>query len=519
MAQLLAPIAVRRGDAPALIDESGETSWRDFDLRVNRLIHALRARGLPVGSRIAVVSGNRREYFEVLCAAAHAGWIVVPVNWHFAAEEVSYVLENSDARVLVADVRFQELAETAVCGNDAVETRLLVGGPPGGGFEAYEDFLASGSPDEPADQGLGGVMFYTSGTTGRPKGVISSTYAQAGGPLTVMEMMFKGFAGMLGIPEDGVTLLAGPLYHSAQWAFSMFPLGSGSTIVMRHKFDAAETLELIDRHGVTNVHLVPTQFIRMLRLAPEVREAFSGASLKAVWHGGAPCPEGVKREMIGWWGPVVTEYYGGTEGAIVSLISAEEWLERPHSVGRPVGTVEVRVVDEEGRRCPAGQPGQIYLKSRIGMDFEYHKEPEKTAGAHLGPGVFTLGDVGYLDDEGYLHLSDRKIDMIISGGVNIYPAEIESVLSDHPKVRDVAVFGIPHEEFGEQVKAAVELVDDCQPSDELADELIATCRERLAGYKAPRSVDFLDALPRHPTGKLYKRLLRDPYWEGHTRKI
>ena len=519
MTQLFGPIAARRGDAPALIDEFGETSWRDFDARVNRLIHALRGRGLPVGARIGVLSGNRREYFEVLCAAAHAGWIVVPINWHFAAEEVSYVLENSDAQALVADGRFADLAVEAVASRDAVKTRIVAGGDPPEGFESYEDFLASGAAEEPADQGLGGVMFYTSGTTGRPKGVISSTYAKPGGPVAVMELMFKGFGGMLGIPEDGVTLLAGPLYHSAQWAFSMFPLGGGSTIVMRHKFDAAETLELIDRHGVTNIHLVPTQFIRLLRLDAAARDRFSGASLEAVWHGAAPCPHGAKKAMIDWWGPVVTEYYGGTEGAIVSLIGAEDWLRKPDSVGKPVGTVEVLVIDDAGRSCPPGQSGQLYLKSRIGMDFEYHKEPDKTAGAHLEPGVFTLGDVGYLDDEGFLHLSDRKIDMIISGGVNIYPAEIESVLADHPKVRDVAVFGIPDEEFGEQVKAAVELVDECQPSDELAEELIASCRERLAGYKAPRSVDFLDALPRHPTGKLYKRLLRDPYWEGRSRKI
>ncbi|MGI9589741.1 MAG: AMP-binding protein, partial [Myxococcota bacterium] len=251
MAELLAPIAARRGAAPAVIDEFGETSWRDFDARVNRLIHALRARGLPVGARISVLSGNRREYFEVLCAAAHAGWIVVPINWHFAAEEVRYVLENSDSRALVADDRFAALAAESVAGLDAVETRLAVGAEPSDapdGFEPYEEFLAAGSESEPADQGLGGVMFYTSGTTGRPKGVVSSTYAQAGGPLAVMELMFKGFGGMLGIPQDGVTLLTGPLYHSAQWAFSMFPLGLGSTVVMRHRFDAAETLELIDRY-------------------------------------------------------------------------------------------------------------------------------------------------------------------------------------------------------------------------------------------------------------------------------
>jgi long-chain acyl-CoA synthetase len=223
--------------------------------------------------------------------------------------------------------------------------------------------------------------------------------------------------------------------------------------------------------------------------------------------------------MIDWWGPILTEYYGGTEGAIATLISSPEWLERPDSVGKAIPVAEVLIVDDEGKPCPPGTPGQIYLKSKVGMDFEYHKEPEKTAGAHLEPGVFTLGDVGYLDEEGYLHLSDRKIDMIISGGMNVYPAEVESVMVDHPAVRDVAVFGIPDEEFGEQVKAAVELVDEVEASDRLASALIAHCREHLAGYKTPKSIDFVEALPRHATGKLYKRLLRDPYWEGHDRKI
>jgi long-chain acyl-CoA synthetase len=324
---------------------------------------------------------------------------------------------------------------------------------------------------------------------------------------------------MLGTPDAGRTLLCGPLYHSAQWAFSNFPLGAGSSVVMRHKFDAAETLELIDAHEITNVHLVPTQFIRMLKLPEEQRNAFDGSSLRIVWHGAAPCPPDVKRRMIEWWGPIVTEYYGGTEGAIVSLIGAQEWLAHPTSVGKPVATIDVLVVDDAGRACETGQSGNLYLKSKIGMDFEYHKEPEKTAGAHLEPGVFTLGDIGFFDEEGYLHLSDRKIDMIISGGVNIYPAEIEGVLIGHTAVRDVAVFGIPDEEFGEQVKAAVELAPGHAASPELAEELMAYCRDHLAGYKTPRSIDFEEQLPRHPTGKLYKRLLRDPYWEGMERRI
>ena len=299
----------------------------------------------------------------------------------------------------------------------------------------------------------------------------------------------------------------------------MFPLGAGSRVVIQHKFDAAEVLRLIDEHAVTNIHLVPTQFIRMLALPERTRSAFDGSSLQLVWHGAAPCSPRVKRDMIDWFGPIITEYYGGTEGAIVSLISSAEWLEHPTSVGKPVDTVEDLVVDDDGQPCGTGQSGNLYLKSRIGMDFEYHKEPEKTAGAHLEPGVFTLGDVGFFDEDGYLHLSDRKIDMIISGGVNIYPAEIEGVLAGHPAVGDVAVFGIPDEEFGEQVKAAVELNPGFEASHDLAEQLMAYSRDHLAGYKTPRSIDFEEALPRHPTGKLYKRKLRDRYWEGMDRKI
>ena len=445
--------------------------------------------------------------------------LVVPINWHFHAEEVAYVLENSDARAFLVDERFGELATTAAAGARGLCVRVQIGGEPSEGFAGYEEWLAAEPEGEPAGQGLGGVMFYTSGTTGRPKGVRSSGRVELGGPIAGQKFIYRGFSAILKAPEGGVTLLCGPLYHSAQWAFSQFPLGTGSCVVMQQQFDAAQTLELIDRYRVTNVHMVPTQFIRLLKLPREEREAFDGSSLEIVWHGAAPCPTEVKRRMIEWWGPIITEYYGGTEGAIVSLIDSGEWLERPTSVGKPIAMVDVLVVDDDGKPCPPGQTGQLYLRSKVGMDFEYHKEPDKTAGAHLEPGVFTLGDVGYLDEDGYLHLSDRKIDMIISGGVNIYPAEIEGVLIEHPAVRDVAVFGVPDEEFGEQIKAAVELADGRVGSDELATELIDFCRDHLAGYKAPRSIDFEQALPRHPTGKLYKRLLREPYWKGLDRQI
>jgi long-chain acyl-CoA synthetase len=334
-------------------------------------------------------------------------------------------------------------------------------------------------------------------------------------------MMFVGKAivGNLGMPEAGRTLLVGPVYHSAQWAFSFLPLLAGNAVVMRHGFDAEETLDLIDDHEITNIHLVPTQFVRLLRVDEERRERFDGSSLQAVWHGAAPCSPDTKRAMIAWWGEKISEYYGSTESAIISTISAAEWLERPGSLGQPLPNLEVRVVKEDGSVAAAGESGQLYFRNQMGTDFEYHKDPEKTKAAHLEPGVFSVGDIGYLDPDGYLYMSDRKIDMIISGGVNIYPAEIEGVLVAHSSVADAAVFGIPNEEFGEEVKAAVELLPGFSASEELAETLRAHCRDHLAGYKTPRSVDFEDELPRHPTGKLYKRILRDRYWEGHARKI
>ncbi|MBT4161253.1 MAG: AMP-binding protein, partial [Gammaproteobacteria bacterium] len=343
--------------------------------------------------------------------------------------------------------------------------------------------------------------------------------AQIGAPVETLKMMSDGMSGILDLPPEGRSLLVGPVYHSAQWAYSFLPMLDGSSVVMRHKFDEAETLRLIDDYQITNTHLVPTQFTRMLRLDDNVRADFQGKSLTVVWHGAAPCPPEIKRQMIDWWGPVINEYYGSTEGSIVTTVSSEDWLTKPGTLGKPTPIMEVTIIKEDGSPAETGEPGQIYVRNIMGSDFEYHNAPEKTAAAHLEPGVFTFGDIGYLDEDGYLYMSDRKIDMIISGGVNIYPAEIESVLINHPTVLDAAVFGIPNEEFGEEVKAAVELADGVLADDQLAEDLIAHCREHLASYKIPRSVDFETSLPRHPTGKLLKRLLRDRYWEGSGRTI
>jgi long-chain acyl-CoA synthetase len=521
IAYLTKSVAERKGDAIALVDEHGETTWSEFDSRVNRLVHALRDNGLTTGDTIALMCGNRREFFEVTLACGHAGLIVVPVNWHWVASELAYVIDDSDAAALFVESRYAAVAAEACADDRAARctTRVVIGEPAPAGFAAYETFLVGGGPEEPEGQCSGGPMFYTSGTTGFPKGVRSSVTATGHDP-EVVALVAQVAVAMLAIPTDGVTLLEGPAYHSAQWALSVLPLiGAASTVVMRQHFDPAETLELIDRYHVTNIHLVPTQFIRLLKLPDDVRAGFDGGSLVSVIHGAAPCPIEVKQKMIDWWGPVITEYYGGTEGGFLTTVTGEEWRARPGTLGRPTSRTELVIVAEDGHVCAAGEPGQIYFKSLIGADFTYHKAPEKTEAAHLAPGVGTLGDIGYLDDDGYLFMSDRKIDMIISGGVNIYPAEIESVLVGHPAVADAAVFGIPDDEMGEQVKAAVELIAGTTASDELAAELMAFARHHLAGYKAPKTIDFEEHLPRHPTGKLYKRLLRDPYWEGSGRTI
>jgi long-chain acyl-CoA synthetase len=503
MARLLLS-SLDRTEFPALIDERGETSWSDLNGRVNRLIAVIRAHGVGPGERVAMLSGNRREMFEVFLAVAHTGVLVVPINWHFSADEVEYVVENSGSKLLLVDPAFAAHAS-------GVAVPILA-------FEStYESALAQSSSAEPDDQSMGGVMFYTSGTTGRPKGVANSAFA-AGVPPEVYELMAAGMVN-IGFPAKGRTLLCGPGYHSAQWAFSFFPLIGGSSVVMQHRFDPEEMLELIDRHQITNVHLVPTQFVRALRSSDERKRAFDGSSLQLALHGAAPCSPEVKRQMIEWWGPKVTEYYGATEGGVVSLITADEWMTRPGSVGRPMANMTVRIVTEEGVDAGPTTPGVIHVRNAMGSDFEYLGEPEKTAEAHSVAGFFTLGDIGYLDGDGYLFLSDRKIDMIISGGVNIYPAEIEGVITGHPVVVDAAVIGVPNDEFGEEVKAVIQLAPGSSWSPELAAEVDALLRSRLAGYKVPRSWDVVETMPRSEAGKLLKRQIRAPYWEAAGRSI
>jgi len=509
MAMLTSGFAANRRDDWALIDEFGTTTWAELDERVNRLVNAWRDRGVVNGSTIAVVLGNRREWFEVALGGAHGGVTYVPVNWHFVADELAYLFGDAGAVAVVVDERYAAAVAAALTDERSRSVEVVIGvgsdvpadlrARPG--YMAYEELLASGSPEEPSEQRLGGPMFYTSGTTGRPKGVRGAL--SGGGELTpdIMQLVAAGFGQMMPVP--GRTLLCGPFYHSAQWAFSFLPMIGGSSVVMQH----------------TNLHLVPTQMSRLLDLPDERREAFDGGSLRSVLHGAAPCPPSVKRAVIEWWGPVVTEYYGGTEGGFLAVISAEEWLERPGSVGRPLPVVEVRIVGDDGCELAPGETGEIWFRNLLGSDFEYHRAPDKTAAAHREGGFGTLGDVGHLDEDGYLHLSDRKIDMVVSGGVNIYPAEVEGVLAEHPAVADVAVFGIPDDDMGESVHAAVSLRSGRSWDESLRAELDEWCRANLAGFKRPRSYEVHDELPRVEAGKLAKRQLRDPWWVGRDRSI
>ncbi|MBI1251858.1 MAG: AMP-binding protein [Alphaproteobacteria bacterium] len=524
MAVLTREYAQTRGEEAALIDARGQTAWGALDPRVNALVNGLRARGLAAGDTVAVVIGNRREWFEIALACAHGGWTYVPVNWHWAPDELAYVFQDAGAKAVFVEAMFADAVATALRDprGAGVACVFAVDGADGPLRHEpraidFEALIASASTEEPADQAMGGPMFYTSGTTGRPKGVRGSLSGAASMPPEMLKMIGGGFAQWVPIP--GRTLLCGPFYHSAQWAFSFLPMIAGSSVVMQHKFDAAEALDLIDRHRVTNIHLVPTQMKRFLDVPDAAKARFSGDSLAIAIHGAAPCPPSVKRAMIDWWGPKIAEYYGSTEGSIISWITSADWLEKGGSVGKPMPNVEVLVVDDDGKPVEPGKDGALYFRNLMGTDFAYHNDPEKTAAAHLAPGVFTTGDIGRIDADGFLWLSDRKIDMIISGGVNIYPAEIEGALNAHPAVEDCAVIGVPDDEFGENVKALVCVKEGAPADDALAADLIAHCRTLLAGYKAPKSVDFIDAIPRSAAGKILKKPLRDPYWAGRERRI
>lgn len=505
--------AATRPNHPAVIMGLGGevVTYGDLEARANRLARLLRRRGLQPGDGIAVLLPNQARFFEVTWAAQRAGLYYTPVNRHLTADEVAYVVNDSGARAVVTT----RLLADVVRAPPRVALRLAMDGTVEG-WEPYEDAVAREPATPLPDASEGSEMLYSSGTTGRPKGIRRPL---AGLPLgdsaSVHVQIALGLGRLYAADERAVYLCPAPLYHGAPLVTSMAMQRLGATVVLMERFDPVEALRLIERHRVTHAFFVPTMFVRLLKLPEEERRRYDLSSLRWATHAGAPCAVEVKRQMMAWWGPVLYEYYAGTENVGSTTIGPEEWLAHPGSVGRP--TTEVHVVGEDGEEVPPGVPGTIYFAG--GVDFAYHNDPEKTASIRHPRGWRTLGDVGWVDEESWLYLTDRAIDMIVSGGVNIYPREVENVLVLHPEVADVAVLGVPDAEFGEAVKAVVQPVDLAGAGPALATELIAYCRERLAAFKCPRSVDFEPALPRDPNGKLYKRRLKDRYWQGRATRI
>jgi fatty-acyl-CoA synthase len=469
-----------------------------------RAAHAMRSLGAEPGACVAIMMENHRCYLELAWAAQRAGLRYIAISPRLTASEVAYVLEDSGTCLLFVSETTAAVAREAARHVPAVSARIAVDGDVAG-FESYDGLVAAQPATPPDDEAEGLEFLYSSGTTGRPKAIKADLALDPiGTPPALVPLLRR----LYGFGSDTVYLSPAPLYHSAPLRFNMAIHRLGGTTIVMDSFDAASTLELIERHAVTHAQMVPTMFIRMLRLPDDERLGHDLSSLRALIHAAAPCPVDVKREMIEWLGPIIYEYYSATELYLLTAIGPQESLARPGSVGRAqVGTPHV--LDDDGNELAPGEAGTIW--SEGGPSFEYHNAPEKTAESRNARGWTTVGDVGYLDADGYLYLTDRKADMIIAGGVNIYPQEAENVLVTHAAVTDAAVFGIPHPELGEEVKGVVQVGVGASPSPALEAELLSYCHQRLAKYKCPRTIDFVDQLPREPTGKLYKRLLRERY--------
>jgi len=509
--------AARHPEKPATIMAgSGErVSYRELDERSNRLAQYMAELGLRPGDHVALFMENHPRYLEVYWAAVRSGLYLTTVNRYLTGEEAAYIVDDCEARLLVTSKALAEPAGELLAAIPRCEARLMVDGTIPG-YESYEESTAGCSSQPLPDRLRGASMLYSSGTTGRPKGIRRPL---SGAKVDDPDPALGLFQGLFRFAGDTVYLSPAPMYHSAPLAFSSLVQAIGGTVVVLEKFDAALTLRAIERYRCTDAQFVPTMFSRILKLPEAERAQHDTSSLRSAIHAAAPCPERVKQAMIDWWGPILVEYYGGTEFNGLTFLRSDEWLAHRGSVGKAVyGTLHV--CDDAGEELRVGETGLVYFELEK-MPFEYHNAPEKTKEAQHPnhPNWSALGDVGYLDGEGYLYLTDRKSYMIISGGVNIYPAEIENVLITHPSVIDVAVFGVPNEEFGEEVKAVVQLHEGVEGSPTLEAEILAFAREHLAHYKCPRSVDFEAELPRLPTGKLYKRLLRDRYWGRRDSRI
>jgi long-chain acyl-CoA synthetase len=508
-------IAEQRPEYVAVVDpDATEVGYAELASKANQYALGLRALGLRRGDAVVLLQPNGAELLAAYFAAMQTGLYVVAVNWHLVASEISYLLTDSGAKAFIAHERFADAAVTAADQSGLPShARFAVGSVPG--FRPVAELAKGDGATRPPGRTSGSPMLYTSGTTGKPKGVRRPLSGADPDDVPPAATWFFGIFGLHAF-DDHVHLCGSPLYHTAVLNFVAISIQLGHTAVLMDRWEPEEMLRLIEKHRVTHSHLVPTQFRRLLALPENVRARYDMSSLRNVIHGAAPCPLEVKRRMLEWWGPVITEYYAATEGG-GTAIDGEEWLRKPGSVGRPWPGSTVTVLDDDGAAVPAGEVGTVYMKMGTST-FEYHGDQRKTRDARVGD-LFTLGDVGYLDEDGYLYLCDRKNDMIISGGVNIYPAEIEGELVMHPKVADVAVFGVPHDDWGEEIKAVVQPADGVEPDADLTAEILEYARGRLAKFKLPRSIDYVEELPRDPNGKLYKRTLRAPYWEGRDRAI
>lgn len=499
-------------------DTVASLTWKQLDDRSNQIARFFSSQGLREGDHVAVFLENNLVYFEVAWAALRSGLHMTPVNRYLTAEEAGYIIDDCDAKACVASARLAEVAQGLPHHAPRCTTWLMTGGTVNG-FQDYEKLRDSTSAARQERQPLGALMFYSSGTTGRPKGIHRSLPG-----VQIDEIDETGARGTLqallwGFGPETTYLSPAPLYHSAPISFCLAVQTLGGHVIVLPRFDALDALAAIEKHRVTHSQWVPTMFSRMLKLDEQVRGGFDLSSHKTAIHAAAPCPQEVKQQMMDWWGPIIYEYYAGSELNGFTHVTPEEWLERPGTVGKSLmGTIHI--CDESGKPLDVREPGMIYFEQPE-VEYAYFKDEQKTKDSQHPEHAnwTTLGDVGYLDEEGYLYLTDRATFMIVSGGVNIYPQEIEDLLILHPKVEDVAVIGVPNEEMGEEVKAVVQLAEDVEPSEKLSAELIELTRERLAHYKCPKSVDFDPQLPRLPTGKLYKRLLKDRYWGKHDSRI
>ncbi len=500
---------------PAIVmATSGEVvTYGQLDERSNQGAQLLRSLGLARGDHIAICMENNAHYHAIAWAAQRSGIYYTAVSSRLTTPEVEYIVDDCDAKVFITSREKAELGKELLGKCPKLIARYAVNGDVPG-HERWETATAKQPKTPIADESEGGPMLYSSGTTGRPKGVKHPLPEIAiGQPVPGLLMLIMG---LYKATPESIYLSPAPLYHSAPLGFTMSMLRIGSTVVVMEHFDAEQALAMIEKHRVTHSQWVPTMFVRMCKLPDAVRAKYDVSSLQVAIHAAAPCPVEVKEKMIGWWGPVLFEYYAGTEGQGFVAINSEEWLQHKGSVGRALNA-KLHILDDEFKELPTGEVGTIYFESNA--KYAYHKDEAKTASARSPQGWTTLGDVGYVDPEGWLYLTDRKAFMIISGGVNIYPQETENCLIGHPKVTDCAVVGVPNEDFGEEVKAVVQPVSMALAGPELERELIEWCKARISHVKCPRSVDFMEELPRHPTGKLYKRLIKDRYWGNKTSRI